>query len=188
MRMFLIITTSFVNIILMLDMPSLDTWFLTLDIWYLTIDMLSLDIWHMLSLSTDTLDLMLWHLSGQYYTWHLYYIVYSWLLLLQGLDIIIILLRDIWYSWTPVSLVLMSHALLLLLIAQSYRRPTEHAAWCRDDENVSHNHASVRRILNVTKCHTEQCVTPHTWWGPPLESVGATSRIYSPHRAKCHID
>ena len=41
-------------------------------------------------------------------------------------------------------------------------------------------------ILNGTKCHTEQSATSHSWWGPPLESVGATSRIHSPHRAKCH--
>ena len=94
----------------------------------------------------------------------------------------------------------MSLALLLLLIAQSDRRPTEHA-WCQDDEDGSYNRASVRRILNgtVTRSkvqhhtrggghllnpwgpplesisHTEQSATLHTWWGPPLESVGATS-------------
>jgi len=28
----------------------------------------------------------------------------------------------------------------------------------------------------------------HTWWGSPLESVEAASRIHSPHRAKCHTD
>jgi len=66
----------------------------------------------------------------------------------------------------------MSPVLLLLLIAWPYRRPTEHAAWCRDDEDLSHDHASVRRILNGTKCHTNQSIMPHTWWGPPLESVG----------------
>jgi len=82
----------------------LDTWYLTPDIWYLTIDKLSLDTWHMLSLGTDTLDLMLWHLTGQYYTWHLYYIAYSWLSLLRELDMIIILLPGIWYSWTLVLL------------------------------------------------------------------------------------
>ena len=65
------------------------------------------------------------------------------------------------------------------------------AAWCRDDEDVSHNRTSVRWILNGTKCHTEQSATSYTWWGPPLESVGATSRIHSPqskvpHGAKCH--
>ena len=42
-------------------------------------------------------------------------------------------------------------------------------------------------ILNGTKCHTEQSATSHTWWGPPLESVGATSRIY-PLRTKCHME
>ena len=85
----------------------------------------------------------------------------------------------------------MSPALLLLLIAQSYRRPAEHA-WCRDDEDVSHDHANVWRILNGTKYYTEQSATPYTWWGSPLESVGATSWIHFltqnkvPHRAKCH--
>jgi len=67
----------------------------------------------------------------------------------------------------------MSPALLLLLIARSYRHPAEHAVWYLDDEDVSHDHASVRQILNGTKCHTDQSATPHTWWGPPLESVGA---------------
>ena len=111
---------------------------------------------------------------------------------------IIILLPDIWYYWTskllnPCTPELLyplyscPPTLLLLLIAQSKWRPTEHA-WRRDDENVFHDRASVRRILNGTKCHTEQSVTPHTWWGPPLESMGATSRIHSPHRAKCHTE
>jgi len=77
--------------------------------------------------------------------------------------------------------------LLLLLISQLDRRPAEHA-WCCDDEDVSHNRASVRQILNGNKCHTEQSVTSYTWWGPPLESVGATSRIHSPHRAKYHTE
>jgi len=54
------------------------------------------------------------------------------------------------------------------------------AAWCRDDEDVSHNRASVRWIPNGTKCHMEQSATPHTWWGPPLESI--------PLRAKCHME
>ena len=40
-----------------------------------------------------------------------------------------------------------------------------------------HGHAGVRHMVCGTKCHTEQSATPHTWWGPPLESVGATSRI-----------
>ena len=106
-------------------------------------------------------------------TWHDYYTVTRHLVFLN--------------SCTPISPVLMSPALLLLLIAQSDRRPTEHA-WCQDDEDVSHNRASVRRILNGTKCHTEQSVTPHTWWGPPLESVGATSRIHFSHRTKCHTE
>ena len=104
-----------------LDMLLLDTWYLTLDIWhrYLTCYHLTPDTSHlvyntwqltcyhlldMLSHGTSTLDLILWHLTGYYYTWNLYYIAYSWLSLLQGLDMIIILLPDIWYSWTPVLL------------------------------------------------------------------------------------
>jgi len=105
------------------DMFILNTWYLTLildmpylipelDIWHLMLDMLSpdtryliniADTWHLL-LGTDTLDLMLWHLTRYYHTWHLYYIAYSWLSLLRGLDIIIILLLYIWYSWTLVLL------------------------------------------------------------------------------------
>jgi len=164
---------------LVLDMLSLNTWSLTPETWHLTIDMLSLDTWHMLSPGTNIFDLILWHLTGYYYTWHLYYITYSWLSLSPWHDYYtatrhLVLL----YSWTPVSPVLISSALLLLLIARSYRRLIEYA-WCRDDEDVSQDHASIRRILNETKCHTEQSVTPHTWrghllnlWGPPLESVG----------------
>jgi len=120
---------------LVLDMLSLDTWCLTLDIWHryltcytwhlildtwyltLVLDMIYLtpDTWYMtldmLSHSTSTLDLILWHLTVYYHTWHLYYFAYSWLSLLRGLDMIIILLQDIWYScapellysWTPVT-------------------------------------------------------------------------------------
>jgi len=134
--------------------------------------------------------------------WHLYYMAYSWLSLLQRLGMIIILLSDIWYlnsctpeplySWTPISPVLMSPALLLLLIAQSFRRPVEYA-WCRDDEDVSHNRASVRRILNGTKCHTEQSAH-HTrgggyllnLWGPPLESIPHTEQSVTQSKVPHH--
>ena len=70
-------------------------------IWYLipvlAMLYLLLDIWHqyLSYLSPDT-----WHLI----LWHLYYIAYSWLLLLRGLGMIIILLPNFWYSWTPVLL------------------------------------------------------------------------------------
>ena len=30
------------------------------------------------------------------------------------------------------------------------------------------------------KCHTEQSVMPHTWWGSSVGSMGATSKV--PHR------
>ena len=48
-------------------------------------------------------------------------------------------------------------------------------------------------ILNGTKCHAEQSATHCTRWGPPLESVGATSRIQFPqnkvpHGTKCHTE
>jgi len=89
----------------------LDTWYLTYDIWHRTIDMLSL--------VTDTFNLMLWHLIGYYYTGHLYYIAHSWLSLLWGLDMIIILLPDICTaellcSWTPVFLNPVTGRLLIL--------------------------------------------------------------------------
>ena len=79
----------------------------------------------------------------------------------------------------------MSPALLLLLIAQSDRRPTEHA-WCRDDEDVSHNRASIRRILNGTKWHTEKSATSHTWWGPPLESIPHTEQSATQSKVSHH--
>ena len=50
------------------------------------------------------LDLTSWLLTGHYYPWYLYYMTYSWLSLLQGLGMTIILLPDTWYSWTPVYL------------------------------------------------------------------------------------
>ena len=59
---------------------------------------------NILSPGISTLDLILSHLTGYCYTWNLYYITYSWLLLLWGLGMIIILLPYIWYSWTPVLL------------------------------------------------------------------------------------
>ena len=74
------------------------TWHMTPDIMTLTIDMLSLDTWHMLSPGTDTFDLMLWHLTGYYYTWHLYSIDIHDYHCYGDLDMIIILLPDIWYS------------------------------------------------------------------------------------------
>jgi len=48
----------------------------------------------------------------------------------------------------------------------------EHVSWCWDDEDLSYDHTSIWWILNGNKCHTDQSATPHTWWGPPLESVG----------------
>ena len=122
-----------------LDMLSLNTWYPIPDIWHLIIGMLSLDAWHMLSLDTDRLDLMLWHLTGYYYTWHMYCIAYSWLSLYRDLTWLLYCYQtsgtpELMYPWTPVSHVLMSPALLLLLIARSYWHPTGHA-WCRDDED-----------------------------------------------------
>jgi len=117
-----------------LDMLSLDTWYLTADIWHLTVDMLSLT-WHMLSPGTITLNLILRHLTGYYYTWHLYYMAYSLLSLLRESWHDYYTASDIWcsctpellYSWTLISLVFMSPTPLLLLIEQSDRHPAEHA-------------------------------------------------------------
>ena len=60
------------------------TWYLTLDTWYLTLAL------NMLSPGISSLDLILWHLTGYYYTRHLYFLAYSWLSLLRGLDYYII--------------------------------------------------------------------------------------------------
>ena len=91
------------------NMLLLDTWFLTLDIRhrYLTCYYLTPETWHltidMLSLILDICyHLVLTHLTWYCDTWHLYYIAYSWLSLLWELSMIIILLPDIWYSWTLV--------------------------------------------------------------------------------------
>ena len=50
------------------------------------------------------IDLTSWPLTGHYHPWYPYYMTYSWLSLLWGVDMVIILLPDIWYSWTPVLL------------------------------------------------------------------------------------
>ena len=146
------------------QIPDTGTCHAILITWYLT------PILAMLYLTYDTrhryLPCYIWHVILE--TWHLYYLAYAWLLYYyqtSGTPVSPVLLN----SCTPVSPVL-----ILMLIAQSFRRPAEHA-WCRDDEDVSHDRASVWRFLKGTKCHTEQSATPHTWWGPPLESVGATS-------------
>ena len=115
-------------------------------------------------------------------TWHLTPVLPGICMIIITRHLVIMYLLYSCISCTPVSPVL-----LLLLIAQSFWRPAEHA-WCRDDEDVSHNCASVWRILNGTKYHTEQRTTLHTWWGPPLEYVGATSRIHFPHRTKCRME
>ena len=96
--------------------------YLTLNIWYQYLAFYTWPLisdtgtWHaithltcyhtldMLSPSTSKLDLILWHLTGYCFTWHLYYIAYSWLSPLRRLGMIIILLPDSWYSWTFVLL------------------------------------------------------------------------------------
>ena len=50
------------------------------------------------------IDLTSWPLTRHYHPWYLYYMTYSWLSLLRGLGMTIILLPNIWYSWTPVLL------------------------------------------------------------------------------------
>jgi len=192
-----------------LDMLSLDTWYLTPDTWYLTPSnwhaitwywIFDKHTWYMILATwywytwhdVVTPDWILSHLTLVLHclfmiitftgTWHDYYTATRHLVFLYSCTL------ELLYSWTHISPVLMSPALLPLLIARSYWRPVECAAWCRDDEDVSHDHASVRRILNGIKFHTKKSATPHTWWGPPLESVGATSRIHSPHRAMCHME
>ena len=105
-----------------------DTWSTTLDMLYLIPDpqhliltpvldichtcylILTPGIWHMLTLTWlafmwyKHIDLTSWPLIGHYHPWYLYYMAYSWLSPLRKLDMIIILLPDIWYSWTPVYL------------------------------------------------------------------------------------
>ena len=83
---------------------TLITWYLTpvLTVLYLTVDMLSP--------GTSIFDLILWHLTGYYYTGHLYFFAYSWLSLLWGLEYYIVtrhlvLLNsctpELLYSWNP---------------------------------------------------------------------------------------
>jgi len=94
-----------------LDMFLLNTWYLIPDIWHLTINMLSLDTWHMPSLGTDTftwycdtwldtitpgtcitLHIHDYHFTG---TWHYYYIVTRYLVLLNSCT------SELLYTWTP---------------------------------------------------------------------------------------
>ena len=170
-----------------------DTCHVILDTWYLTpiYDTWQLTCYHLV-LAQLTWYCDTWLVTailGTCITWHIHdyhcYRDLAWLIYCYQTSGTPLLL----YTWTPVST-----AFLLLLIAQSDRCPAEHV-WCRDDEDVSQNHASVQRILNGTKCHTEQSATPHTWWGhllnlwgPPLESIPHTeqSAIWSkvPHHTR----
>ena len=117
--------------------PDPDIWhrYLPCYTWYLISDTGTchaiLDTWYITPiLDILSLDLILWHLTGYCYTWHLYHMAYSWLSLLRGLGMIIILLPDLWYSWTPVPLyswisvspVLMSPCIVTLV--NSTARPT----------------------------------------------------------------
>ena len=122
-------------------------------------------------------------------TWHMhdYCIITRHLVILYLLYSCIPVLLYLLYSCAPVSPVLM-----LLLITQSFRRPAEHA-WCRYDEDVSHNRASIRWFLNGTKSHTEQSATSHTWWGhllnlwgSPLESIPHTERSATQSKVPHH--
>jgi len=82
--------------------PVLDMLYLTPDIWHLTIDMLSLT-WHVFTWYKHiwpdivTPDWILLHLTPV-----LHYIFM--IITFTGLGVIIILLPDIWYSWTPLLL------------------------------------------------------------------------------------
>ena len=95
-----------------------DTWYPTpvLAMLHLSLDIrhryLICHTWHllltpgicMLSCGTNT---WIWHLDSWPDTTTqipVYYMTYSWLSLLRGLGMIIILLPNIWYSWTPVLL------------------------------------------------------------------------------------
>ena len=99
--------------------PALDICNLSHGTWYLDtgIDIchtwhliLTRGIQHMITVTWHAfmwykyIDLTSWPLTGHYHPWYLYYMAYSWLSLLRGLGMIIILLPDIWYSWTPVLL------------------------------------------------------------------------------------
>jgi len=114
-------------------------------------------------------------------TWHL--IFDTWYLtcyhLSMTLDILFI-------QWSFVSCTLVSythdprivtHVNSMVILASG-----RYATWCQDDEDVSHDYASIQWILNGIKCHRDQSATPHTWSRPPLESVKATFRIHSPRK------
>jgi len=165
----------------------LDTWSLTLNIWhwYLTCYHLTPDTWHLIS---DTWRLT-YAITWYWYTW----CCDTWLDIITLDTCITLPIHDYHFygnlTWllycyqtsdTPVllnSCIPYTHvSCTVTLVARSYRRPVEHA-WRRDNKDVSHDHASVWRILKGTKCYTEQSTTPHTWWGPPLESVRDTSWI-----------
>ena len=94
----------------------IDTWYVIFDTWSTALDIrhrylichtwhliLIPDIWHAF-MWYKYIDLTSWPLTGHYHPWYMYYMAYSWLSLLRGLGMIIILLPDIWYSWTPVLL------------------------------------------------------------------------------------
>ena len=108
------------------------TWYVILDFWCTVLDIrhqnlichtwhliLTPGIWHAF-MWYKYIDLTSWPLTGHYRPWYLYYMAYSWLSLLRGLDMIIILLPDIWYLWTPVLLYTCEIGRLLTLLLILY--------------------------------------------------------------------
>ena len=104
--------------------PVLAMLYLTLDIWhrYLTCYTCHLiydtGTWHMLLPGPSTLDLILCLLTGYYYTWHLYYLAYSWLLYCYQ----IFGTPELLYSWTP-------EKGWLLILYSWYYTPVNSLSW-----------------------------------------------------------
>jgi len=92
-----------------------------------------------------------------------------------------------WNIYLLYFLCTMSYNLLLawLMIVTSWDLTTTIMLYTqRSYAPVSHHMTLMlpghRSMVCGTKWHTEQCVTPHTWWGLTLEIRRGTSRV--PHR------
>jgi len=175
-----------------LDMLSLDTntWHLIYDTWQLTCYHLIIDICYHLVLAYLTWNCDIWLntiIPGTCITLHIhdyhFYGDLAWLLYCYQTSST----PELQYSWTLVSTVLMSLALLLLLIAghTSVRQSMSSVRITRMYPTIVLASSGSWIELSAT-----QSKMPHhtRGGGAPLESVGGTSRIHSPHRIKCHME
>ena len=178
-RPFVVVDLWVPTMIAMLLLQIVNSCFLLTHVYHLTSTVLSPDYCHYLARPLcGTMTYPDYHLSPWLVLDHLYHVITACMSLSCYCfisDYITWLLSISWYTCY-----LISHALLTMLIAQSNRRP----AVSRLVSGLTRMYPTIVLTSGGSwkgaKCHVEQSATPHTWWGPPLESTGATSRVLFP--------